>query len=113
MRVDAGEVHEPGLFDEVPHLFGIVVDAKRPREIERRAVEPGERDRTGRVNRNAVECGAPHEPPVETMADRSRALFERVAGPHAHERLLVVHEIVELLQPEPDVGTARRRRHRA
>ncbi len=73
------------------------------REIERAAVGIVQLDRTGRVDRRAVERGAQHEPPVERCPTLPALLFERARCPQAHERLLVVDEVGELLARERDV----------
>ncbi len=99
---------KPGFLEEVAHLVRVVAGSEPPREVERRAVAVGERDRSRRVDRRAVQCGPPHEPPVQEVADVALRLFEPVRGPHAHERLLVVHEVVELLRGRVVRGRRRR-----
>ena len=98
------DVQEARGLEEVPHLVTVVVGAEGAREIERASVGVVEGDRARRVDGRAVERGAQHEPPVEQMADVAGALLERACGPQAHERLLVVGEVGELLAAELHVG---------
>ena len=97
------DVEEPGGLEEVPHLVTVVVGVKRAGEVERASVAVVEGERSRRIDGRAVERGAQDEPPVEQMADIAGALLERSGGPQAHERLLVVGEVGELLAVEPHV----------